>query len=93
MRLSSVWEKSGAVNELDVIEEQAVRLSDLLYKTSLVIPGLDAGGRDNGEYSCSATISSSSSHVTGASAVSLQSIFVEGKCMKISMLVSTCTRS
>lgn len=80
MSLSSTWQKSGivqTVNELPLIEEEAVRLSDLLYKTSLVIPELDADA-DNGEYSCIAHISTSTSLVVGASAMSLISIFVEG---------------
>lgn len=80
--LSSNWEKDATpltTNEQLSIEQDPVFLDNHLYKTSLVIPALDAGGSDDGEYTCSVNILSNSNYVMGASAISLKNVFVEGK--------------
>ena len=81
VNLFSVWSRSGIVlnDSQQVSIEEHVSLDDYLYKTSLVIQSLDAGRSHDGVYTCSADIISSSSFVTGGSAITQKSIFLEGK--------------
>ena len=59
--VSSQWSKSGSVltsNSRMSVDNRAVAVGPLLYQSSLVFTSLDATRGDNGDYTCSVTVSS-----------------------------------
>ena len=60
------------------MEENPVKLSPLLYYTSLIVSDFNENGDDDGNYSCFVNITSDNSLIVGASMVSTRYIFTEG---------------
>jgi hypothetical protein len=93
--LSSNWTRSGVglTNNI-LIEQHPVRLDTNLYKTSLVVPFLDAGGGDDGNYTCSVNFISLSTSVMGAlvPAIHVKNVFVESMKDSIILLYSMCSK-